>query len=195
MSEIDFQNGLICGMATRGLVRSGQLYEPIIWSDFEVYSHFYIDFKGTLALTSLGMVSSSLIVTDSNMRAITGLLYISPGVYRVSCNISNVPSGLTIANKATSLLTFSSGRRVPTFSVHFYPEGAPRYAMMAYAYDVVLASQRPQLFTVLDTGTDASTFWAIDERTPISESIINPIMDNIALLGVVDSVVISYWSV
>jgi len=28
MSDIDFQNGFVCGMATKGLIKSGVRYEP-----------------------------------------------------------------------------------------------------------------------------------------------------------------------
>ena len=45
MADIDFQNGFICGMATKGLVRSGELYKPLVWNDGGVYDDFYIDFR------------------------------------------------------------------------------------------------------------------------------------------------------
>ena len=31
--SIEFQNGFICGMATKGLIKSGVQYEPIIYND------------------------------------------------------------------------------------------------------------------------------------------------------------------
>ena len=64
-TEIDFQNGFICGMATKGLIRSGELYRPIIWNDEGVYTHFYIDFRRATQPFSTGMWNESIVVHDS----------------------------------------------------------------------------------------------------------------------------------
>ena len=53
--SIEFQNGFLCGMATKGLTRSGEYYKPDIWNDEGVYTHFYIDFRREVAPFSTGM--------------------------------------------------------------------------------------------------------------------------------------------
>jgi len=65
VSDIDFQNGYICGMATKGLVKTGDPYEPKVWNDSGEYSYFYIDFKQSLSDFSMGMLTESIIVHDS----------------------------------------------------------------------------------------------------------------------------------
>ena len=45
MDSISFQNGFVCGLATKGLVKSGAIYEPEAYNDAGVYNFFYIDFK------------------------------------------------------------------------------------------------------------------------------------------------------
>ena len=71
MSEIDFQNGFVCGMATKGLVRSGELYKPAIWNDEGIYNYFYIDFRRAMEDFSTGMWNESVVVHDSVQLAVS----------------------------------------------------------------------------------------------------------------------------
>ncbi|MEG1491966.1 MAG: hypothetical protein RR394_06915 [Oscillospiraceae bacterium] len=73
MDKISYQNGFICGLATRGLTRSGHIYEPVIYNDTGVYSFFYIDFRRGLEPFSIGMLNESIIVTAGTQLAVTGV--------------------------------------------------------------------------------------------------------------------------
>ena len=73
MSDIDFQNGFLCGMATKGLVRSGELYKPLIYNDSGVYSYFYIDFRRAMQAFSTGMFAESIIIHDSSQINVTNV--------------------------------------------------------------------------------------------------------------------------
>lgn len=73
MDQISYQNGFVCGMATKGLVRSGQLYQPIIYNDTGVYDYFYIDFRRALEPFSLGMWNESIVVHDSVQLEVSGI--------------------------------------------------------------------------------------------------------------------------
>lgn len=135
MSDIAFQNGFICGMATRGLTRSGQFYEPIIWNDEGEYSYFYIDFKMPIEDFSTGMFSESVIVHDSSQLPVTDVDRVSATCYRITCNIAGKTKGVTVMNKKTSWLYFSSGSRVPEFSTWFQVSGLAPNISLKYVYD------------------------------------------------------------
>lgn len=136
MSNIDYQNGFICGMATKGIIRSGEYYKPTCWNDSGNYSYFYIDFHKLISEFTLGMFSESIIVADANQLPVTDVQYVSPGIYKIICDISTCVTGVTIMNKATSLLSYyTSGLRVPVFSVHFYVNGMASYMRLQYCYD------------------------------------------------------------
>lgn len=136
MDQISYQNGFVCGMATKGLVRSGQLYQPIIYNDAGVYDYFYIDFRRALEPFSLGMWNESIIVHDSVQLAVTQVSEVSFGVYKVTCDISGKTHGITVINKKTSRLRFAStGERVPVFSTHMYISGVLSYVDGGYIYD------------------------------------------------------------
>lgn len=137
MSDIDFQNGFICGMATRGLTRSGEYYKPNIWNDDGVFNYFYIDFKSPLNDFSLGMFLESIIVYDSEQVNITDVELISSGIYKVYANLEDKINGVTVINKKSTLLTFQSGRTVPVFSTMFYVKGIASYTRKAYVYEKV----------------------------------------------------------
>lgn len=158
MSDIDFQNGFLCGMATKGMLRTGQQYEPKIWNDEGVYDYFYIDFKQGVQDFSTGMLKGSIILYDSVEIAITGFERISASVFKVFANIANRPSGVTMTNKKTTLLIFSSGRKVPPFSVHFYVAGQAPYIPLVYAYDVADFSDQFTPYDVSETLVEA-LYW------------------------------------
>lgn len=134
MSEIDFQNGFICGMATKGLTRSGDLYKPLIWNDEGIYTYFYIDFRRGVEDFSTGMWNESVVVHDSEQIKATGVEFVSLGIYKIICDISDRPHGITVMNKKTSRLRFSSGEQIPPFSVHMYIAGQPQYIDAGYFY-------------------------------------------------------------
>ena len=133
----DFQNGFLCGMATKGMVK-GSRYTPIIWNDDGEYDHFYIDFKRGLEGFSSGMLAESMIVHDAEQLLITGFSKVSNGVYKIMCDISGKVSGITVLHKTTSYLKFLGGVRVPVFSVHMYIEGIASYLKADYMYDSVV---------------------------------------------------------
>lgn len=135
MSAIDFQNGFVCGMATKGLTRSGEYYKPIIWNDEGIYTHFYIDFKREVQMFSTGMWNESVVVHDSVQIKATDVIDQTGGIYKIVCDISDRPHGITVMNKKTSRLRFASGEAIPVFSVHMFIAGIEPYLDAAYAYD------------------------------------------------------------
>ncbi|MPM18014.1 hypothetical protein SDC9_64415 [bioreactor metagenome] len=135
MSDIDFENGFLCGMATKGLVRSGELYKPLIWNDEGVYTYFYIDFRRAMEPFSTGMWNESVVIHDSEQIKATGVELVSMGVYKIICDISDRPHGITVLNKKVSRLRFSAGERIPVFSIHMFIAGQAQYIDVGYAYD------------------------------------------------------------
>lgn len=137
MSDIDFQNGFLCGMATKGLSRSGNMYEPTIWNDSGIYTYFYIDFRRALEPFSLGMLTESLIVSDgvSNLT-VTGFEVLSAGVYKIYCNIADKINGVMVFNKRNTRLYLATGDPLPVFSVMFYVAGITSYLQMQYIYEI-----------------------------------------------------------
>lgn len=135
--SVDFQNGFLCGMATKGLTRSGQLYQPRCWNDEGIYEYFYIDFRQSMAPFSLGMWNESIVVHDREQLGVPQVGYIAPGIYKVWCDLSGRMHGITVLNKITSLLHFGSGRVLPAFSTHFFVAGIDAYKNLDYVYDTV----------------------------------------------------------
>ena len=135
MSDIDFQNGFICGMATKGLTRSGQLYKPLIWNDEGVYTYFYIDFRRGVEDFSTGMWNESVVIHDSEQIKATAVQFVSTGIYKIFCDITDRPHGITVLNKKVSRLQFSTGERLPVFSIHMFILGQPQYLDAGYVYD------------------------------------------------------------
>ena len=137
MSDIDFQNGFLCGMATKGLVRSGQLYQPLIWNDSGVYDYFYIDFRRAMEAFSLGMWNESIVVHDSVQLQVAQIAEGSYGVYKITCDIRGKKNGITVLNKKTSRLRFASGERVSVFSTHMFIAGQASNIDGGYFYEKV----------------------------------------------------------
>ncbi len=151
MSDIDFQNGFLCGMATKGLSRSGNMYEPTIWNDSGVYTYFYIDFRRALEPFSLGMLTESLIISNGvNNLPITGYEMISSSIYKIYCNISNCADGVIVINKKTTRLSFASGDVLPVFSTMFYVSGQVSYIQLKYIYETT----HWPVFSFSDTETE-----------------------------------------
>lgn len=121
-------------MATKGLVRSGELYKPLIWNDEGIYTYFYIDFRRAVEDFSTGMWNESVVIHDSEQIKATGVELISTGVYKIVCDIADRPHGITVMNKKTSRLRFISGEQIPIFSVHMFIAGQPQYIDAGYFY-------------------------------------------------------------
>ncbi|MEG2001089.1 MAG: hypothetical protein RR053_06845 [Evtepia sp.] len=135
MDQLSFQNGFLCGMATRGLTKSGDFYKPACYNDNEQYSYFYLDFKRTLSDFSTGMLSESIVVMGQTQLAIQKSQLVSPGVYQLFCNLSGCIHGVTIFNNPNTLLTFSNGEKVPLFSSYFLVSGMTSYIGLEYIYE------------------------------------------------------------
>ena len=165
MDQISYQNGFICGMATKGLVRSGQPYQPIIYNDESVYDYFYIDFRRAIEPFSLGMWNESIVVHDSEQLTVTQTAEVSLGIYKIYCDIRNKIHGITVLNKKTSRLRFAStGERVPVFSIHMFIEGQPAYVDGGYVYEPINLQSHTfdateTLENLLWTAIDAGSFY------------------------------------
>lgn len=126
MSDIDFQNGFVVGMATKGLIKSGQAYSPIIGNDTGLYSYFYIDFLKTLSLFSLPMLIDGIqiLTSSSTVITITGFTQITGSKYKIFTADFSAQETLTVVGKPTTWLNFSTdGTKVPGFSQLFYIAG------------------------------------------------------------------------
>jgi len=170
MDQTSFQNGFICGMAAKGLVRSGELYKPTIYNDSDVYTYFYIDFRRTLQSFSLGMFNESVIVYDSQQVAVTRIEKTGTTVYKIYCDITNKIHGITVLNKKTTRLRFSTGELLPVFSVHMFVEGQSAFIDGAYVYDPinlqlpnfnVSETMGNYLWTAIDAGSfyESASLW------------------------------------
>lgn len=137
MSDIDFQNGFICGMATKGLIKTGAQYEPVIWNDEDVYDYFYIDFKRALAPFTAGMFSDSILVFGNDRLPINGVERVAPSRVKVYCDISGLIRGVLVVHKKNTFLSFSDDRTIPEFSALFYVSGIPSVFHLKYMYDEV----------------------------------------------------------
>ena len=133
--SVEFQNGFLCGMATKGMLRSRPQYEPILWNDEGVYSHFYIDFKSNMATFSQGMFNESIVIADTIQIMPSGIQRVAPSIYKISIDLSTCITGVSVVNKATSLLTYADGRKLPVFSSHFYLAGMTSYLRAGYGFD------------------------------------------------------------
>ena len=174
MSEIDFQNGVIVGMATKGLVRSGELYKPTIWNDSGEYSYFYIDFNQSVLPFSIGMFNQSVVIHDSVQLSVNGIEKVSDSVYKIYCDISNRIHGITVMNKKISKLRYADRTQLPAFSVHMFIAGQDQYFELAYIYDLV---ESPDFFSGFTFDEDSvlytTTAFAID-----------PIYDDVAAVNI-----------
>ncbi len=168
MDQVSFQNGFICGMSAKGLVRSGELYKPTIYNDSGIYSYFYIDFRRTVQAFSLGMFNESVIVYDSQQVSVTRIEQTGTTVFKVYCDITNKIHGITVLNKKTTRLRFATGELMPVFSVHMFIDGQSAYIDGAYVYNT--ASLQLPNFNGVSEGTSNSMWTAVDAGSS-SESI------------------------
>jgi hypothetical protein len=189
-TEIDFQNGFICGMATKGLIK-GSRYEPIIWNDSGVYDYFYIDFKQRMSLFSLGMFKESIIVYDSEQIEVTAIEKVSAGVYKIFANIEGKDKGVTVINKAATLLSYLSGAKLPSFSVMFMVAGLDPIVRKAYAYD---SDDIRDLYIPMISTEEIATIFPnyILINTIYETEVLTDLHIN---MNVTENTIISYWSV
>lgn len=167
MSDIEFQNGFICGMATKGLIKSGIQYEPIIYNDEGIYSYFYIDFKRAVEPISFGMMVESIVIYTTAEKIITRVDRLSSSLYKVYCNISNELNGVTVMHKAESVLYFADNKQIPPFSVHFFVKGQAENLNVKYIYEIVNVPSVSEL-----SGTESALVSIYENISmPISESV------------------------
>ena len=194
MSQIDFQNGFVVGMATKGLIRSGELYSPRIWNDEGVYSSFYIDFRRNLSVFSLGMFNESIIVYDSEAIEITAVEFVSTGIYRIYGSLLGKIQGVTVVNKKSTLLTTTNGVMLPVFSTMFFVAGLDTYIRRAYAYDItnVGDAQAELGLTSTDSIVVENVGYHIEDLD--THEIADIDARHTAELTPVENITISYWT-
>ena len=190
--SVEFQNGFLCGMATKGMLRTENQYEPKIWNDSGVYTYFYMDFKRSVADFSTGMLKSSLIIYDSVEMAIMGFERVNNTTFKIFADISNRPHGVTVTNKKTSLLVFASARKVPPFSVHMYVEGQAPFVNKAYAYEQALYTATSAMLNPTDAGC-ATSFWPIMAKAEVYD--IGEYAHPLAASTITEAINISFWAV
>ena len=135
MDSISFQNGFVCGIATKGLTKSGATYEPEAYNDAGVYDFFYLDFKRVMEPFSIGMFNESIIVSGTAVLPVTDVEQYSDTVYKVFCNISNQSKGVSVSHMKSTRLHFWNGEPVPAFSVWFSVAGQVNYIDAGYLLD------------------------------------------------------------
>ena len=182
MDQVSFQNGFICGMAAHGLVRSGELYKPTVYNDSGVYTYFYLDFRRTLQPFSLGMFNESVIVYDSQQVAVTRIEQTGATVYKVYCDIASKIHGITVLNKKTTRMRFTTGELLPVFSVHMFIEGQSAFIDGAYVYDssnllvpeFTGASEKTSssLWTSVDAGSSYESVYLAQMPFTVSDTLI-----------------------
>ena len=192
-TETDFQNGFVCGMATKGLVRSGELYKPTIWNDSGIYTYFYIDFRRVMAPFSLGMFTESIIVYDSATIYPSTVELVSGSTYKVYCNFSDKIRGVTVINKRSTLLSFASGRLMPAFSTMFFVAGLDTYVQKAYGYSIANIGDFVPSIGITAIAIDDVLYTPNFEDDLLMHEYYNfPSFS--ALMPVAEYPVISYWS-
>ncbi len=184
MSNVDFQNGFICGMATKGLTRSGEYYKPIVWNDDGVYNYFYIDFKKSMDFFSIGMFNSSIIIYSYDQLDVYKIEQISSTTYKIYCDLSNKPAGITILNKKTSLLSFVGRMTLPVFSIHMYIQGQEKLEQLKYIYDMynyqkLISDVLDNINIVLRGGRDIGS---ISESSITNTDFIKNIVENVNIV-------------
>lgn len=113
-------------------------YAPTVWNDSGMFSYFYIDFRQSVELFSLGMLAESitLLAGGSVVLPITSFERLSNSRYRMYCNLAGQET-VAVVNKREGWLRFAGGERVPTFSQSLVIAGATGYFKPAYIYDPV----------------------------------------------------------
>ena len=166
MDSVSFQNGFVCGIATKGLVKSGAVYEPEAYNDAGVYDFFYLDFKRVMEPFSIGQFNDSVIVSGAAVLPVTDVEQYSDTVYKVFCNISNQSKGVSVSNKKTTRLHFWDGTQVPVFSEWFSVAGLASVLDAGYFYE------NAQIIDAAMTATENSNLvmWTPIVIPPISET-------------------------
>jgi hypothetical protein len=159
----------------QNVVRAEGWYEPLCWNDEGVYTYFYIDFLRAMSPFSLGMFNESIIAYDSVQLTVSNVVYVSPGVYKIYCDIANKPQGITVLNKKTSLLSFASGEQLSAFSIHFFVAGIAAYVRLKYVYETL--EDIPTISSAEDA-VGEFVFWPNEECTTTVETANIPKISN-----------------
>lgn len=156
--NIEFQNGLIVGLATRGLIKSGRTYEPLVYIDQGQYSYFYIDFKKALQPFSLGMLVESINVYSNN-GALNLLFFerVSPSVVRIYCDLPQ-NQRIVVEGRSDGYLTFVTGEKVPQFFVNFFTGVEIPTFKPAYVYESIKVVDDDFHETILSAARDDLSF-------------------------------------
>ena len=166
MDSVSFQNGFVCGIATKGLVKSGAAYEPEAYNDAGVYDFFYLDFKRVMEPFSIGQFNESVIVSGKAILSVTDVQQYSDTVYKVFCNISNQSKGVSVSHMKSTRLHFWDGTQVPVFSEWFSVAGLASMLDAGYFYE------KAQIDDEVMTATENSNLvmWTPIVIPPISET-------------------------
>ena len=175
MDSVSFQNGFVCGIATKGLVKSGAFYEPEAYNDAGVYDFFYLDFKRVMEPFSIGQFNESVIVSGTSALSVSQVTQATDGsgnkiagVYKVYCDISAQTRGVSISHHKNSRLNFWDGTQVPVFSTFMYVAGLATYIDGGYAYDstnFVSKLLNPEEWHSVDTATAITTIGHAESAT------------------------------
>lgn len=156
--NIEFQNGLIVGLATRGLIKSGRTYEPLVYIDQGQYSYFYVDFKKALQPFSLGILVESINVYSNN-GALNLLFFerVSPSIVRIYCNLPQ-NQRIVVEGRNDGYLTFVTGEKVPQFFVNFFTGVEIPTFKPAYVYETIKVVADDFHETILSAARDDLSF-------------------------------------
>lgn len=174
MSDTDFQNGFVCGLATKGLGMGSATYEPKIWNDDGVFTYIYVDFKQGIEDFSQGMFNESCVVSNAMALAVTDVERVSESVFKIYVNISDAFFGATLTNKVNSLLTVARDKSVlKPFSVHCDVAGLTNNLRLKYLYDKMTYNNATGNFieSINEIFTDENIeMWTTVDVESVSES-------------------------
>lgn len=166
MDRASFQNGFVCGMATRGVIQSSSQTQPRLWNDEGDYSGFYIDFGMAVADCSLGQFTSSVYVADGEAALdVTAVSRVNATTFRVTCSLAGRTNGVQVYGRPGGYLRYVSGAEIPPFSARFFVAGLPTTLPLAYIYERGTVTSPPLEMT------EAPLLWCWGTRTEaISEA-------------------------
>jgi hypothetical protein len=198
-AEIEFQNGFLCGMATKGLINAKTnviVYTPTVYNDSGVYSFFYINFQQAVQSFSLGMFRESIIITSNNAYLTPTAVESVDGItYKIYVDISTQVFGITVINKSETLLKLASGAKLPVFSVSFFVAGLSSYIKQAYIFESttfnmgIIPSFTGNAYSVSLSYTQFDTSIVISELAYGGASIVNDVFTH---LSGIENVTVTY---
>ena len=171
MDKVSYQNGLVCGLALKGLALASEMYSPNIWNDAEDLTYIYIDFRHTLLPISLGMFNESVLIYGNSRITPTKIEIVSAGLYRIYCNVSTEFVGITVMNKVDTVLRLSTGEVLPSFIEHTYINGIDRYEKAQYIYEAFAATKISD--PIVKETFLGLVFWESIDPIAISENVMS----------------------